>query len=168
MGEASGRSAGRGIDVGPAARVAIRPAQAGDLDRIWAIERMSFSDPWSRHSFERLLGDQRVHFVVAEHVPGAPEGYLVAWYVMDEGEIANLAVAADARRHGVGGALLDSALAAARARGVTDVYLEVRDSNAGARALYASRGFVQIARRRRYYRRPTEDALVLRLDLAPP
>jgi len=90
--------------------------------------------------------------------------------VLDEGEIANLAVSSDARRCGIGGTLLDAALATARTRGAATVYLEVRDSNERARSLYASRGFVQVTRRRRYYRDPTEDALVLKLDLheAPP
>jgi ribosomal-protein-alanine N-acetyltransferase len=92
-------------------------------------------------------------------------GYVVAWFVMDEGEIANLAVAAELRRRHIGATLLDAAIHAARSRHVSSVYLEVRDSNVAARALYASRGFVEIARRKRYYRKPVEDALVLRLVL---
>jgi ribosomal-protein-alanine N-acetyltransferase len=95
-------------------------------------------------------------------------GYLVAWFIMDEGEIANLAVAPEARSHGVGTLLLGTAIAMARRREVGTIYLEVRDSNAAARALYASHGFQEIGRRRRYYRRPVEDALVLRLVLPGP
>jgi ribosomal-protein-alanine N-acetyltransferase len=76
-------------------------------------------------------------------------------------------VATDARRSGIGALLLDGAIAAVRRSDVDTLYLEVRDSNAAARALYASRGFVEVGRRREYYRKPKEDALVLRLDLAP-
>jgi ribosomal-protein-alanine N-acetyltransferase len=92
-------------------------------------------------------------------------GYVVAWFVLEEGEIGNLAVAGEARRQGLGARLLDHAIAAVRRSDVDVLYLEVRDSNAAARALYASRGFVEVGRRREYYRRPKEDALVLRLDL---
>jgi len=148
--------------------MAVRAATAGDLARVAAIEVASFTDPWSAAAFARLLDDPRVFFTVAVGPDGRVEGYVVAWFVLDEGEIANLAVAAQLRGHGVGGMLLDAALDAARARGVASVYLEVRESNAAAQALYAGRGFVTAARRRRYYRHPLEDALVLRRDLAPP
>jgi ribosomal-protein-alanine N-acetyltransferase len=62
----------------------------------------------------------------------------------------------------VGGRLLDDALAAADASAISAVYLEVRTSNQAARALYESRGFRMVGRRRSYYQQPTEDALVLR------
>ena len=154
----------------PAADVVLRPAAAGDLDEIVAIERLAFSDPWSRASFEQLLGNPAVRFTVAERPFGrasAVAGYAVAWFVVEQAEIANLAVAPSARRHGVGARLLDDAIAHAAERGCDALFLEVRDSNVAARALYASRGFRQIARRRKYYRNPIEDALVLRRDVAP-
>jgi ribosomal-protein-alanine N-acetyltransferase len=84
---------------------------------------------------------------------------------MDEGEIANLAVAPDWRGRGIGALLLVTAITAARSRDATALYLEVRDSNDAARALYAAHGFLEVGRRRRYYRKPVEDALVLRLVL---
>lgn len=146
--------------------IRVRAATIADVPSVLAIEELAFSDPWNRVSFERLIGDPRVHFAVACTADGAVAGYVVAWYVIDEGEIANLAVGAFARGRGIGGALLDSAIAVARDRAVASLYLEVRDSNAIARALYASRGFLQVTRRRKYYRHPLEDALVLRLDLS--
>jgi ribosomal-protein-alanine N-acetyltransferase len=146
----------------------IRPATAADMDRVRAIEVSSFTDPWTRSAFERLLGDRRVHFVVACNAAGVVVGYVVAWFVVDEGEIANLAVAPEARGRHIGALLLDDTVRRARDRGVGALYLEVRDSNVTARALYSSRGFVEVGRRRRYYRRPEEDALVLRLVLPQP
>ena len=139
------------------------------------IERAAFTDPWSYQSFIELLTNPRVLFAVAErgrHAADAADaaeviGYVVAWFVVDEAEVANVAVAPEVRGQGVGARLLDEALSAARVHGAASVYLEVRDSNAAARALYASRGFVQIGRRRRYYRRPVEDALVMRRELEP-
>lgn len=146
----------------------IRPASAEDLDRIHEIELASFTDPWARAAFARLIGDRRVQFTVACLPAERVVGYIVAWFVMDEGEIANLAVAPEARGRHIGGALLDDTVRRARARHTSTMYLEVRDSNDRARALYASRGFTEVGRRRRYYRRPVEDALVLRLVLPEP
>lgn len=153
---------------GGQASVTTRPATTRDIDRVSTIERASFSDPWSRGSFERLVGDSRVHFAVACEPDDAVIGYVVAWFVMDEGEIADLAVAPEVRGRGIGAALLGSAIRAARARGASAIYLEVRDSNAAARHLYARHGFTEVGRRRRYYRKPVEDALVLRLVLPAP
>jgi ribosomal-protein-alanine N-acetyltransferase len=173
--------------------IAIRDALAGDLDRIAEIERASFADPWSRGSFASLLRNPQVYFrvAVARPAPAAPPppvrgvtavagslpgvgevvghvvGYVVAWLVVDEAEVANVAVAPEVRGRGIGARLLDDALDAARDRGAAVAYLEVRDSNAAARALYASRGFEQVGRRRNYYRKPVEDALVMRRELDP-
>ena len=98
-------------------------------------------------------------------ITGRIYGYVVAWMVVDEAEIANLAVADDARGTGIGARLLDHAIDAARGRKSRVVFLEVRESNAPARALYASRGFEVAGRRAKYYRKPVEDALVLRRAL---
>jgi [ribosomal protein S18]-alanine N-acetyltransferase len=81
--------------------------------------------------------------------------------------VLNLAVVPDFRGRGLGAGLLDAGLEAVRNRGGTEVFLEVRASNAVAQSLYAGRGFRTEGRRRGYYRRPDEDALVLRLVMAP-
>lgn len=143
--------------------VVLRPAATGDLAAVAAIERASFSDPWAQSAFASLLTSD-AHFVVAVSTDRAETvvGYVVAWFAAGQGDVANIAVAPAARGRGVGAALLDGALAAARAAGARELFLEVRESNAGARALYASRGFAEVGRRRNYYRRPVEDALVLR------
>ena len=91
-------------------------------------------------------------------------GYVVALDAADEGEILNLAVAPAGRRHGLGRALVQDILDTLAERGVRHVFLEVRESNAPARALYAAHGFKEVGRRKQYYRRPVEDAIVLRRD----
>jgi ribosomal-protein-alanine N-acetyltransferase len=150
----------------------VRTARAADVAQISAIEVASFSDPWSAHAFMSSLQRSEVRMTVAESRPEARRavvaGYMVAWFVAGEGEIANVAVHPEWRRRGVGAALLDDVLAAARAADVHAMYLEVRASNTAAQALYSSRGFLPVGRRRRYYVDPVEDALVLRWEDAPP
>jgi len=92
----------------------------------------------------------------------AVAGYVVALVASDQAEILNLAVNPSERRGGLGGDLLDAAFGALVARGAREVFLEVRESNVAALALYRSRGFAGLSRRGSYYRNPVEDALVLR------
>ncbi len=139
----------------------VRPARPADVEPMARIEQDVFSDPWPVAAFADMLPAQHVRITVAS--AGADVlGYCVLLRAADEGEIANIAVAPDARRRGIAGELLDDALRSAAHSGVGSVYLEVRVSNDAARALYASRGFIAVGRRRAYYRNPLEDALVLR------
>jgi [ribosomal protein S18]-alanine N-acetyltransferase len=147
------------------ATVTIEPAIRSDLAGIAELEAAAFSDPWSPASFESVLAEPAAYMAVARDADAGIVGYLVAWFAADEGEIANLAVREPTRRRGIGAALLDGALAESLRRGAENLYLEVRESNDAARRLYASRGFEEIGRRRRYYRRPEEDAIILRRGL---
>jgi len=144
--------------------VAVRLAASPDLVRVVEIERASFSDPWSAAAFRSALDEERINFHVAVR-DGVVVGYAVSWCVVDEAELANLAVVPTLRGQRVGAALLDRAMADARAAGCVVMHLEVRESNAAARALYQSRGFGMVGRRKRYYREPVEDALILRARL---
>ncbi len=142
----------------------IRPARPADTARILPIERRCFSDPWSLAAIEDALAFPLGLGLVAER-DREIGGYLVARAVAGEGEILNLAVAPEHRRAGLGGRLLEAGLEALTRRGVREVYLEVRDGNAAARALYQRQGFAAVGRRASYYRNPVEDAIVLRLSL---
>lgn len=146
--------------------VRIRPARGSDLARVREVEVESFTVPWGEGSFRSLLGLSRVFFLVAE-LDGRVVGHGILWWMADEGELANLAVHPSARGSGVAGVLLDSLLEEAREVGLGHVYLEVRMSNEVAYRLYRSRGFRDVGVRKDYYRRPREDARVLRLDLPP-
>jgi len=125
-----------------------------------AIERAAFSDPWTLAHLAECLR-QGIPFLVA--TDGARiVGYVIARTAADEAEILTLGVADGARRRGIGRALVRAARARVAALGARAVYLEVRESNLAARHLYAAEGFVAVGRRAGYYRRPTEDAIVLR------
>lgn len=149
---------------GDGAPLVIADATPVMLAEIEALERLSFSDPWSGAAFRSLLDSPNVLFRTALKY-GRVAGYLVLIFAADAAQLANIAVDPVLRRSGIGAALLDDALEFCRSRGIVDVSLEVRESNAAARALYASRGFVDVGRRRRYYRYPVEDAIVMMLRI---
>lgn len=137
----------------------IREASKADVAAIAAIERASFPDPWSEESFRSMLA--HCSFVAVD-AAGVIVGYVFAVRVEDAGEILNVAVSPVHRQRGIGRRLVEHALDVLSQHGVAQVFLEVRESNAAARVLYEALGFESIGRRRRYYRRPLEDALVLR------
>ena len=141
--------------------VGIRDARPEDLASVVAIERASFGDPWSEASFRSLLRVPTTRFRVATR-DGAVVGYAIASRVGDEAELANIAVDPAARRAGIGALLLDDLLTTTDAPPGATMYLEVRASNDSAQTLYRSRGFEAAGRRKGYYSRPTEDAVVMR------
>ncbi|OGL67373.1 MAG: ribosomal-protein-alanine N-acetyltransferase [Candidatus Tectomicrobia bacterium RIFCSPLOWO2_12_FULL_69_37] len=151
---------------GPGLR--LRPMRREDLPAVAAIERLSFSLPWSEAAFRREL-EEVSHsrlLVVEGPLPegggeGAILGYACWWEVTEECHITDFAVAPPARRRGAGEFLLKGLLEDAKRRGMTRATLEVRIGNAAAIALYEKWGFTSIAMRRRYYPDNDEDALVM-------
>jgi ribosomal-protein-alanine N-acetyltransferase len=142
--------------------IEIGAARASDLPEIAAIESLAFADPWSSRAFRDAIDNPLFYFACARTDEARVVGYVVAWFVAGEGEVSNIAVHPDAWGSGIGRALLNAALNAGRDRGAGAVYLEVRESNERARALYSTSGFEEVGRRKGYYRRPVEDAIMLR------
>ena len=140
---------------------------ASDLPAVLAIERASFSNPWTMAQFKAELADPHGVSVplVARNADGRPVGFLCGRIAAGEAEILDLAVEADRRRWGIGMRLLTGFLDKARAAGVSRVHLEVRASNTRAQLFYRRFGFQGAGRRPAYYRRPTEDAILLTLDM---
>jgi [ribosomal protein S18]-alanine N-acetyltransferase len=141
----------------------LRQGTIDDVPAVAEIERASFGDPWSESAFRELVKSRAAIFLIAAR--GASQrvvGYIVALVAAGQAEIVNLAVSPDERRRGFGRGLLDVGIDRLKDRGAREIFLEVRESNAAALALYASRGFSEVGRRRKYYRNPVEDALVLR------
>lgn len=135
----------------------VRPATRADSCPIAALERQLFSDPWSRSAIETML---RGIALVTEQ-QGTLVGYLFAQVTAGEAEILNLGVHPQHRRRGLARKLVERAFAKFAAAGARSVFLEVRESNSGARAAYRRLGFQEIGRRRGYYRRPVEDAVLM-------
>lgn len=138
--------------------------EAGDVVRVVELETSAFSSPWRAETFRKLLDRSGAELLVVE-VEKELVAYAVLWCILDQGELANIAVDPAWRGRGVGGRLLDLVLETARSRGVRDLFLEVREGNHVARELYRRRGFESIGTRRDYYRDPREDARVLRIRL---
>lgn len=114
------------------------------------------------------LDDDHVHTWVARAGPG-PDilGFLIATRAGDDFELTDLGTAPAHRRCGVASALLEALIESARSLGLRQIFLEVRTSNAGARALYDNLGFHLVGERKNYYRDPVENALCLRLTVEP-
>ena len=148
------------------ASLSLERMRAEDLDEVLAIERASFSMPWSRGAFLYEMQQNRVaRCWVGRDEAARVAGYVCLWEVSDEVHITNIAVRPDLRRRGIARALLGAVLDDARGRRYKIVVLEVRPSNQHAVSLYESFGFRVVGRRRGYYYDTGEDALVMETRL---
>lgn len=146
--------------------VVVRTASLADLFAVEAIERKSFSDPWSRAALASELVADRLRLPLVAEQGGEPVGYLMAWRVADQLHILNIAVRADRRRSGVGSRLLAAAALAAHAEGMSEITLEVRRGNRSARTFYRRHGFAEVGVRPGYYPDTGEDAILLSCPVA--
>ena len=126
-----------------------------------AIEKASFSNPWTRQMYVRELENPDVSFLYVLRFPEQIVAFCAFWLVLDEIHINNLAVLPEFRRAGVAASLLGRVIKEGAALGAQRATLEVRRSNDAARLLYERFGFSIASVRRAYYTKPVEDALVL-------
>ena len=155
----------------PGEPLRFRPVVEADLPRIMAIEAAGFPHPWSEALLRAELGHawSRLLAAVEPGEGGADRilGYIVFWLVHDEVHVLNVGTAPEARRRGIGRALMEAAVAAGRGRGARLSTLEVRRSNHPAIALYGSLGYREVGVRPRYYAEENEDAIVMTLEFDP-
>jgi len=137
-----------------------------NLDDILAIEKASFTMPWTRRMFVDSLRDEDVGFHYGAWVDGRLKGYVIAWRIVDELHIGNFAVDPKLRRQGIGEGLLRFVIDNFFSRAGRLVTLEVRVSNKPAITLYHKLGFRDVAVRFNYYSDNNEDALVMILEAA--
>lgn len=146
-------------------QVSIERMKMDDLDEVMEIERMCFTQPWTREMFKSdLLQTEFTYYIVARF-KGKLIGYAGMWVAGGEAHITTIAVHPNYRRRGVGSTLMRTLLEEALRRGAEIAVLEVRQSNTAAQQLYRKYGFRPIGVRRGYYSNPTEDALVYELSL---
>ncbi len=144
--------------------VSLRDVKSSDIDEMMAIERTSFTSPWSSRFFHEEIQVTYAKSLLAE-IQRQIVGYIIFWQLPKEVDIHNLAVHPAFRRQGIGRRLLSAAIEKAKGEGAERVTLEVRKSNQAAQNLYHSLGFQDRGIRKGYYSDDGEDALIMVLDL---
>jgi len=145
--------------------VRVRRMERADVGRVVGIETDAFSSPWSEETFTSLLDRPGLELLVLEDEREGVIGYAVLWCILDQGELANVAVTPRSRGRGLGAFLLASVLDVARKGGIETMFLEVRASNLKALDLYRRFGFSDVGLRKGYYDQPREDALIMAAKL---
>jgi len=144
----------------------IRPATPADLPAILAVERAcATAAHWGQAEYAHVFdagATQRVLLVAEESTIA---GFIIVRTLGPEWELENVAVLPGARGRGIGSELISAVLTQARHRHAESIVLEVRASNAAARALYLHSGFAEIGQRLGYYANPSEDAVLYRFDV---
>lgn len=133
------------------AALTVRPVRPGDLDAIADLEQAAFQDFWPREMLAYEIEHPQAVLLLAS-LGGRPVGYAAFRHVAGEAELLRLAVRPEERRRGVAGALVAEGFERLRQEGVQFCFLEVRQDNAPAIALYERLGFARNGRRRGYYR----------------
>ena len=149
----------------PEPQLRLRPMTLSDLDAVAAIEAQAYAFPWSRGNFVDSLGSG--YWCTLLEADGEALGYTIALPGVDELHLLNITVSPSQQGRGRGSRLLAALEAAASAHDLEGVWLEVRQSNLRAQALYRRRGYREAGRRRRYYPAPggREDAILMTLAL---
>lgn len=138
----------------------IRPMRESDIEQVVAIENSIFSIPWSAKSFIDACKEEYNIYLVCE-MDSKVVGYCGLWTVLGEGNITNMAVDEEYRKCGIGSALMQAMELLGQKMDVSIFFLEVRAGNIAAQKLYEKMGYREIGRRKGFYEKPVEDALVM-------
>ncbi len=144
-------------------KMKIVPMKLDHVPQIAALEQQYFSAPWDEGSLKSELTNDLALWLVAEE-DGHVAGYIGSQSVLGEADMMNVAVDPGFRRRGIAEALVTALIEKLRENGVYCLTLEVRASNLPARNLYDKLGFAQVGLRKNYYRKPKEDACILRKE----
>ena len=137
--------------------------QESHVPQIAKIEQLCFNDPWSENSIASELNNRLSLWLVAVE-DECVIGYVGSQTVIGETDMMNIAVHPDYRKKGIGTALILELIDALKTRGSHSLMLEVRSSNSSAISVYKNLGFLEVGRRKNYYRNPKEDALIMRKE----
>ena len=133
---------------------------ADDAPKVAALEREIFSDPYSEKDIFSYvcMNGSMCYSAVNE---GEVIAYIIGRVIAPEGEIYRIATRPSRRRRGIAYRLLDYAVKCEKGRGLECLFLEVRSQNIAARNLYHSYGFKIVGERKKYYKDPEDDAIVM-------
>ncbi|RJQ54853.1 MAG: ribosomal-protein-alanine N-acetyltransferase [Nitrospiraceae bacterium] len=145
--------------------VTIRQMTSADLAEVHAIENLCYSTPWSLNSFKYELGKKDTILKVAVS-NGRVTGYVCVRTILDVTHLLNITVLPESRRKGIAGMLLSEALdELRRTKPATQLTLEVRQSNTAAIRLYEKFGFKVTGKRKNYYHKPDDDAVLMEVEV---
>lgn len=140
--------------------IIVRRMQAEDLTEVCKIEKDNFSLPWSEKSFAESMERDDTVFLTAL-IEEEVAGYIGCYCIAGTGEITNVAVKSTHRRKGIGAKLLEKLYEEGAGLDTREFFLEVRESNQAAIALYSCQGFVKEGIRKNFYQKPVENAVVM-------
>ncbi len=138
----------------------IKSMTVDDIAQVAEIERQIFSIPWSEKAFRDSMESDNTIYIVAKENDNVA-GYAGMYLSFEEGNITNVAVNPLSRRKGIGEKIVRDILNRAYEKGVRDVFLEVRETNSVAIALYEKIGFKEEGIRKNFYDKPRENALIM-------
>ncbi len=141
-------------------KIVIQKMSQEDVDQVARLEKICFSDPWSKEIFLEEL-QLNIAIPLVATLEKEVVGYTCLWHLDDQMEIANFAVSPDHQGKGIGKNLIKRILWEAKKRTCKSIILSVREFNKTAINLYTKFGFVEVGRKKKYYRLPTEDALTM-------
>lgn len=144
-----------------------KDADAQTAQAVWAIAESAYADhsPWTVEQFRQSLASDRALFLTAQRTAGELVGLLIASKTLIEADIYLVAVVKEHQQKGIAQQLFKKLIEQAQERKLEKIFLEVRASNNPAYQLYRKLGFQEIGRRKNYYSQPTEDAIMMALDL---
>ncbi len=151
----------------PVANVVMRDAIPGDAQAMVRLAHQSqVAAHWREQDYTRIFDNDAVSRIALVLVQGSQiVGFVIATCATPDWELENIVVSDEQRRRGLGDRLMAELLDRAKQASAESVFLEVRDSNQAARALYRKWGFAEIGIRKEYYSFPTEDGLIYRRRL---
>ena len=144
--------------------LAIRRMRQEDIPLVAELEKETFTDAWSANALLETLAQKQTILLVAFEDKKLI-GYVILYYVLEEGEIARIAVSKEHRRQGVGARLLLELESLCVDNGISKILLDVRESNVSAYSFYEDHGFVKDGIRKNFYTGPTENAILMSCEI---
>lgn len=143
--------------------LSIRIMKEADIPAVAALEKEIFPDPWSENAIRETF--KRETLLLVAYEDGKLIGYLIMYFVLEEGEIARIAVIPEYRRQGVGTQMLVEVEVFCEDNDIRKVMLDVRESNKAAISFYRLCGFTQDGIRRNFYSNPQEDGILMSREI---
>ncbi|MCR5272421.1 MAG: ribosomal protein S18-alanine N-acetyltransferase [Lachnospiraceae bacterium] len=140
-------------------------ATEAEIEAVWDLEKEIFSDSYSLKTLEDILSSKNEKLIIAKDEDNNTVGYIIYMAAADEGELLRVAVKKDARKNGIGEKLMNEMIDDLAKAEVKNIFLEVRISNEPAVGMYENMEFQTVAIRKKYYRNPTEDAMIMKRGL---